>query len=109
MDLFNLFGKLKEVQSKMQEVQQHLQNISVEAESGGGLVKATVNGTRRLVRLDIDPSLLSPSQAAVLQDLVVAAVNLAFEKVEAEAAQQLQATLKDSMPNIPGLDFLLNR
>lgn len=109
MDLFNIMGKLKEMQAKMKEAQAHLQEVEAEGEAGAGLVKARVNGLKQVIKVEIDPSLLSGEQKEVLQDLVVAAVNVAMSKVEEAAQEYLQKTMKDSMPNIPGLDFLLNR
>ncbi len=58
-DMFSMMGKLKEVQAKMKEAQDSLQYITVTAESGAGLVKAKVNGQRKLISLDIDESLLN--------------------------------------------------
>jgi len=58
--MMDLFGKLKEVQSKMKEAQEKLAQISVEGESGAGMVKAVVNGQKQLLELKIDDDLVKP-------------------------------------------------
>lgn len=109
MDLFNIMGKLKEMQAKMKEAQAHLQEIEAEGEAGAGLVKARVNGVKQVLKVEIDTSLITGEQKEVLQDLVAAAINVAMQRAEEAAQEYLQKTMKDSMPNIPGLDFLMNR
>jgi len=109
MDLFNIMGKLKEMQEKMKQAQAHLQEVKAEGEAGAGLVKAHVNGLKQVLKVEVDVSLLAEDQKEVLQDLIVAAVNVAMAKAEEAAQEYLQKTMKESMPNIPGLDFLLNR
>ncbi|WP_317165662.1 YbaB/EbfC family nucleoid-associated protein [Thermonema lapsum] len=109
MDLFNIMGKLKEMQEKMKQAQAHLQEVKAEGEAGAGLVKAHVNGLKQVLKVEVDASLLAEDQKEVLQDLIVAAVNVAMAKAEEAAQEYLQKTMKESMPNIPGLDFLLNR
>ena len=81
-DMMKMMGKMKEVQARMKEAQDNLVHISASGESGGGMVKATVNGKRQLISLDIDPILLKSEDQMVLQDLIVAAVNKAAEEAE---------------------------
>jgi DNA-binding YbaB/EbfC family protein len=104
-DMMGMMGKVKELQDKMQTAQAQLQHITATGEAGGGLVKATVNGHRTLVKLDIDPSLLTPEDREMLPDLVIAAVNKASEAAAEQARQELQRQTSDLMPNIPGLDL----
>jgi DNA-binding protein YbaB len=47
MDMSNMFGKIKEMQAKMKEVQENLDQITAEGEAGGGMVKAVVNGKKK--------------------------------------------------------------
>src|SRR5687768_3138765 len=87
-DMMKMMGKMKEVQARMKEAQDNLVNIRVTGESGGGMVKATVNGKRQLLTLDIDPVLLKGDDKIVLQDLVVAAVNKASEEADIRAKEE---------------------
>ena len=100
-----MMGKMKEVQARLKEAQDNLVNVRASGESGGGLVKATVNGKRQLVELDVDPSLLKSDDKIVLQDLVIAAVNKASEDVEVKAKEELRKSTEGLLPNIPGMDL----
>ena len=77
-DMMGMMGKMKEVQAKLKEAQENLQHITVSAEAGAGLVKATVNGQRKLLKIEIDESLLNVNDREMVNDLVVAAVNNAM-------------------------------
>lgn len=103
--MMKMMGKMKEVQARLKEAQDNLANISASGESGGGLVKATVNGKRQLIGLDVDPSLLKPDDKIVLQDLIVAAVNKASEEAEIKAKEELRKSTEGLLPNIPGMDL----
>ena len=59
------------------------------AAAGGGVVKAVVNGKHEVVSLTIDPEAVDPEDVEMLQDMVVAAVNEAMRKAEAEASQNM--------------------
>ena len=105
MDFSNLFGKVKEMQAKLQEAQENLGNITAEGESGGGMVKAVANGKKQVVSISIDPDLIKPDDKEFLQDLVVGAVNKALEAVEEQAKEEMKKSTEGMMPNIPGMDF----
>lgn len=105
MDMFNMMGKVKELQSRLKEAQDNLVHVKASGESGGGMVKAVVNGKKQLLSVDIDPSLLKSDDKGILQDLVVAAVNKAIEEAEAVAKEELRKSTDGILPNIPGLDF----
>ncbi len=96
---------MKEVQAKMKEAQDNLQHITVTAESGAGLVKATVNGQRKLLKIEIDDSILNTNDRDMVNDLVVAAVNNAMEKAGERAQEEMKKQTEGLLPNIPGLDL----
>jgi len=100
-----MFGKIQEMQSKMKEVQENLDKITAEGESGAGMVKAVVNGRKKVISVTIEDSLLTPQDKEMLQDLVVAAVNNALQNVEAKSSEELKNTTSGILPNIPGMDF----
>ena len=101
----NMFGKMREMQTKLKEVQDNLGHITAEGESGGGMVKATVNGRKKVVSINIEESLMTPQDREMAQDLVVAAINNALQNVEAKSNEEIKKTTEGMMPNIPGLDF----
>ncbi|MEM1137990.1 MAG: YbaB/EbfC family nucleoid-associated protein, partial [Bacteroidota bacterium] len=73
MDMMKMLGKMKEVQAKLQEAQEGLVDVTETAESGGGMVKVTVNGKKQVVNLTVDDDLIKPEDKEMLQDLVIAA------------------------------------
>ena len=104
-DMMKMMGKMKEVQARLKEAQDNLVLLKVTGESGGGMVTATVNGKRQLIALDIDPALLKSEDKAILQDLVMAAVNKANDEAEVLAKEQLKKSTEGLIPNIPGMDL----
>jgi len=104
-DLMKMMGKMKEVQARLKEAQDNLAFLKINAESGGGMVKATVNGKRQLISLDIDESILKASDKVLIQDLVIAAVNKANDEAETQAREQLKKSTDGLLPNIPGMDL----
>lgn len=103
--MMNMLGKVKEMQAKLKEAQDNLGHIQVTGESGGGMVKATVNGKKQVVSVEIDPDMLKPADRDMVQDLVVAAVNKALSDVEEQAREELKKATQGTLPNIPGLDL----
>lgn len=104
-DMMKMLGKIKEAQLKMKEVQDSLINITTEGESGGGMVKAIVNGKKQLIDLIIDESLYNPEDKDMLKDLIVAAINIAMEKADILAKEEMKKATEGMIPNIPGLDL----
>ena len=95
--LGNLLGGFQE---KVKQIQQGAETASYTSESGGGVVKATVNGKNKLLSLDIDESVLD--DADMLGDLFVVAVNNAQEMASNDMQQQMSA-LTNGLPIPPGL------
>ena len=69
------------------------------------MVKATVNGKKLLISLDIDPAILKSEDKVLIQDLIVAAVNKASDEVEVLAKEEIRKSTEGILPNIPGMDF----
>ena len=93
-NLGNRMKQAQQMQSKMAEMQAKLGELEVTGASGGGMLKVTLNGKFELKGIKIDPSLVTPDDVEVLEDLIVAAFNDA--KVKAETAMQ------DEMSKITG-------
>ena len=89
-------------QAELQKAQDALETIEVEGISGGGMVKirATAKGTIRAV--DIDESLLQPSEKQLVEDLVAAAINDARTKADS-AAQQEMSKITSGLSLPPGM------
>ncbi len=104
-DMMKMMGKMKEVQARLKEAQDNLVLLKVSGESGGGMVKATVNGKRQLISLDIDAAILKAEDKTIVQDLVIAAVNKASDDAEVQAKEQLKKSTEGLIPNIPGMDL----
>ena len=89
----NLAGLMKQasqMQSKMEEMQTRLQALEMTGEAGAGLVKVTLNGKSELRSVVIDPKIIDPSDAEMLQDLILAAHRDAKSKIEAVSADEMQ-------------------
>ena len=106
-NMADMFGKIQEMQSKMQEVQAQLGSITVEAEAGGGMVKVTANGLRQVVSIKFDEDVVDPNDKEMLEDLIVAGVNKALELADAAAKEKMQDAYKGMIPGggIPGMDL----
>ena len=105
-----MMGKMKEVQSRMKEAQDTLNTLTATGESGAGMVRATVNGTKQLVKIQIDPDLMKAGDNAaddreMLQDLIVAATNKAMDNVEPLIKDHIRKATEGLLPNIPGMDM----
>jgi len=100
-NLGSMMKKLHEMQSRMGAMQAELAEKEVTGTAGGGMVTAVMNGKSELRRLKIDPSLMNPAEKEVLEDLIVAAVNDARTKCDAEAQAQM-AKLTGGLPLPPG-------
>lgn len=73
---------MKQAQEMQERLQQEMSQLSVQATAGGGMVTVTMNGHKHLQRIAIDPEVVSKDDVAMLQDLIVAAVNDASRKVD---------------------------
>ncbi|HYH13256.1 MAG TPA: YbaB/EbfC family nucleoid-associated protein [Thermomicrobiales bacterium] len=92
---------IQQMQTRMNKIQQELEEAQVEGTAGGGVVKAIANGQRELQSIKIDPSAVDPEDVEMLEDLVLTAVQDALEKGAALAEEKMGA-LTGGM-KIPGL------
>jgi DNA-binding YbaB/EbfC family protein len=104
----NMAGMMKQIQkmqAEMQKTQEELANKTVTAESGGGMVKATCNGAKEIVALDIDEEIAKSGDKEMMEDLIVAAFNKSLQEAGKMAEEELGNITKGMIPpgmNIPG-------
>ena len=104
LDLGNIMNLAQKLQGDVTRVQEELGRMTCEASSGGGMVTAVVNGKYELESLKVEAQVIDPEDPAMLQDLVVAAVNQAIEKVREKTKEEM-GKLSGGL-NIPGMPNL---
>lgn len=104
-DIMGMMGKVKEAQAKIKEVQSRLGLLTADGEAGAGMVKVYVNGDRKVLKIEMDESLLTPKDKEMLSDLVVAATNKALEAIEVKIKAEMKKATEGMIPNIPGMDL----
>ena len=85
----NLMKQAQRMQRQMEEGQKELEVKEFSAKSGGGAVEAVVNGKKELVKLTISEEAVDPEDVEMLQDMIVAAVNEAMRKAEADQSANM--------------------
>jgi nucleoid-associated protein EbfC len=102
IDIQHLMRQARKLEKAMADARASLDQVSVEAEAGGGLVKVRMDGRCSLLKIEIDPKAIDPSDKALLEDLVAAAVNAGAEKARAAADEHLKkATGGIQVPGLP--------
>ena len=96
-----LMKQAKKMQDEMMKAQEELANKIVEGTSGGGMVKVEMNGKNQLVSLNIDKEVVDPDDIEMLEDLIIAAVNEAQDKI-AKSSEEEMGKLTGGM-KIPGM------
>jgi DNA-binding YbaB/EbfC family protein len=102
MDILGMMKKAQAMQAKLAETQDELAALEVEGQSGGGMVKLTLTGKFDLKSLKLDPSLLKPEEAEMVEDLIVAAFADAKGKAERVASEKMQEVTA-GLPLPPGM------
>jgi len=103
VDIQYLMKQAKKLEKAMAEAREKLGEVTVEGESGGGLVKVTMNGRCDVVKLSIDPRAIDPADTALLEDLLTAALNATAVKARAAADEHLgKASGGVKIPGIMG-------
>ncbi|MBB4827105.1 DNA-binding YbaB/EbfC family protein [Sporosarcina luteola] len=100
----NMQGMMKQMQKmqkKMAEAQEELGEKRLEGTAGGGMVKVVVSGHKEVLEVTIDPSVIDPEDAEMLQDLIVIATNEAMTKAE-ELSNSTMGQFTKGL-NLPGM------
>ena len=100
-DFDEIMKMAQNAQAELQKAQDNLDTIEVEGAAGGGMVKIRATAKGRILGVDIDESLLAPSEKTMLEDLIAAALNDGRGKADAAAAVEMQK-MQGSLPLPPG-------
>ncbi|HWR39576.1 MAG TPA: YbaB/EbfC family nucleoid-associated protein [Patescibacteria group bacterium] len=101
-NMAGMMKKVQKMQAEMAKMQEELKLRTIDVSTGGGAVKVTINGEKKIQSLKIDPAAVDPSDVEMLEDLVTAAVNEAITKVDDMMAQEM-GKLTGGMNLPPGL------
>ena len=101
-DMFGLMKQVQAMQQKMADLQAELENITVEGQSGAGMVRVTMTAKGAMRGVAIDPSLMKESEKEIVEDLIVTAHEDARRKGEALVAEKMQA-ITAGLPLPPGM------
>ena len=91
----------QEAQAKLMDAQENLDKVEVEGRAGGGLVKVRATAKGRIIAVEIDESMLQPSEKQMVEDLIAAALNDARQKAD-EAAQGAMQDVTGGLQLPPG-------
>lgn len=97
----DIMAMAQNVQAELEKAQASLDTIEVEGAAGGGLVKVRASAKGRIIGVDVDPSLLQPSEKQMLEDLIAAALNDARAKADAASNTEM-SKMTSGLPLPPG-------
>jgi hypothetical protein len=100
-DFDSIMQMAQNAQLELQKAQDNLDKIEVEGVAGGGMIKVRATAKGRILGVDIDESLLQPSEKTMVEDLVAAAINDARAKADAAAALEMEK-MQGTLPLPPG-------
>ena len=100
-NLDEIMAMAQNVQAELEKAQANLDAIEVDGAAGGGLVKVKASAKGRIISVDIDPSLLQPSEKQMVEDLVAAAFNDARAKADAVSGAEM-SKMTSGLPLPPG-------
>jgi DNA-binding YbaB/EbfC family protein len=100
-----MMKQVQKLQEKMAEVQAGLEQKTVTADAGGGMIRVTVNGKQQVVAIKIEKEAVNPEDIEMLEDLVVSAVNKGLEESQKMAQEEMEKVTAGVLPRIPGLNF----
>lgn len=105
INMQQLMKQAQQMQKKLAEAQESMNEVTGDASAGGGMVKVTVDGNMQLQSVTIDPDALDPEDVDMLQDMIVAAVNEAYRGVAEIANKRMSAATGGMGAGMPGMPF----
>jgi nucleoid-associated protein EbfC len=103
LDLSALMKQAQALQDQLKQMQDEAAQKTVEANSGGGMVRAVVDGSMRVRRIEIDQTLLTSNDKSMIEDLIVVAVNEGLRRVQEVVAEDMRKLSPLGGLNLPGL------
>ena len=100
-DFDEIMKMAQNAQAELQKAQDSLDKIEVEGAAGGGMVRIRATAKGRIISVDIEETLLAPSEKMMVEDLIAAAINDARAKADAAAAEEMQK-MQSTLPLPPG-------
>lgn len=97
-----LMKQMQKMQEDLQKTQENLHTIEVEGSAGGGMVRVIANCANQIVRIEIEPEVITVEEKEMLQDLIVAATNAALEKAQTRAQEEMAKVAGPLMGGLPG-------
>ena len=102
-NMANLMKQAQKMQRQMEEQAKEMETKEFTATAGGGAVKVTVTGAKKVLKVSIDEEVVDPDDVEMLEDLIVAAMNEAVEKADAESASSMSKLTSGMGGGLPGL------
>lgn len=103
IDLSALMQQAQELQARLKEMQETASARTVEAQSGGGMVRVVVDGSLRLRKIEIDPAIIAANDKSMLEDLILVAVNDGMARAQRMLADEMGKLGPLQGLQIPGL------
>ena len=102
MNMQKMMKQVQKMQADMARIQEELEQKTVEATTGGGMVSVTANGHADILKISIDPSAVDPDDVEMLEDMVLAAVNEAMRKAKELSEDEMKKVTGGlQMPGMP--------
>ncbi|MCU0318404.1 MAG: YbaB/EbfC family nucleoid-associated protein [Amoebophilaceae bacterium] len=105
-DFTKMMHQMQEIQEKVRGMQQQLSQIRATGESGAGAVRATVDGHKKVIKLDINEEFMRPEEKETVQDLIIAAITLATQAVAEQVKEELKKNTLGILGELP-IDLML--
>jgi DNA-binding YbaB/EbfC family protein len=100
----DVMQQMKKVKKELEEKQAELEQMKVEATSGGGMVKVVANGKEEILDIEIDQEVVDPNDVEMLEDLILAAIKEVQGKVKELVKKEIGGLAGGlNLPDIPGL------
>ena len=97
-----MLRQAQKMQEDMEALQADLDEREYEIKAGGGVVTVKINGKKEILSIDIEPEIVDPDDVETLSDILVAAVNEAIKRVDAESESEMQK-ITGNLGGMPGL------